>query len=179
MERYTITFVATMAVTLCSDAFAQYAKGKLDKVYIMQMSTNKFLGLMAALTCSWGILYLLGEGSDSSLGWWILAFAISMTVVAGIRYLFHLVWTRIWPVGNLNVVRVETPTSLFALGHLAAAAVELALAGLFIYLASTTEKPSAWVFIATGGLVLLFLAGAAFNVQAIRKRLGKQVAVQN
>lgn len=171
---YVISFVITILLGACNTAHMQYMKAHLSKVYDWQKKADSILSLLAYLSASWTFMSHLADGEESGIGWWLLCFALGMVAVAILRAVIERISEKIWHVDkDTTITTVQLPRSVKIASHAITIIIELALVAFFCYGTFTGKAGSTTDYIIFCMCIALFLGGAYFNTQELRKLLKK------
>ena len=173
-RNYIICFVITILLGACNTAHMQYIKAHFSKVYDWQKKADSILNLFAYLSASWAFMSHLADGEESGLGWWLLCFALGMVAVAIFKAVIERIFEKIWHIEkDTTITTIQLPHSVKIASHFITIILELALCAVFCYGTFTGKADSMSDYIIFGVCIALFLGGAYFNTQELRKLLRK------
>lgn len=174
MEKILYIALFFMLLAAGNTIVMNYQRANRGKAYVVQRKTADLLWNLAYINAAWVGMHFLANDGDAGIGWWLLSFALGVAVTAACKAVTERSCEKMWPKReDATVEEVLMPKWANVALNAGIIVIELCLAAGFCYALCTGKAEGAKDIAVFVLCILMFLGGAYFNGQMLRKELGK------
>jgi len=166
-----ILFLAFSVLSLLTIAHGQYCKCRHSKAYTLQKNVQDIVSILVMIPAA-HLMLLTKDGEDSPWWWWLLSYSAAALVSALLQAATLIVCKRVWrtsPPQHISVVK--TPRKIAIFGYVAGITIELVTVCFFCFFFFTQDFTETSETIIFALVTALFLTGAYFQFQELRRIL--------